>query len=312
MRIEFRMAISPQAGFYSTIRLAALSLRSLGPPYSEARIHVSVGDYADTDAILAANPWSEDFPIDWRTVPSERFARYSYYATAHNRYAEPSDADVVFICDSDVCLIDRIDDLVQRLGAPNRPLVAGLQAHFPPLGTRPAEWQAEWPQLFAAAGLPPPALTVRYSMDSEDTYGRAPPYFNYGLVGFSRQAFAEARLIDDESCRIARERTNNSAFQAQIGLSLTIAAAGLEVEQLPHAFNCANEDRPFSAPEPVRLHSVNEIRAIHYLRGDQFNRRMFLADPEAYNAFLAAPELSRVNARLRQHVLALGPGLTSF
>lgn len=308
MNLEFRMAISPAPAFYSTIFLATLSLRRLGCPYSNARIRVSVGDNATLDAIRAANPWSANFPVDWRTVPTERFADYSYYATAHNRYAEPTDADVVFLCDSDLCLIDRIDDLTELLGAPGRRTVAGLQAHFPPL----PRFELEWRRLFAAAGLRPPDLNKRYSMDSADTHGRAPPYFNYGLVGFSRQAFNEARLIDDESCRVARELTHNSFFQAQIGLSLTISAAGLEVEQLPHAFNCANELGPFAAPESIRLHDVGEIRAIHYLRGNEFDRRAFLCNRAAYGAFMAEPNLNPVNRSLRNHVAALAPEVEFF
>ena len=54
MRLEFRIPISPTPQFYSTLRLAALSLRSLGSPYDSAQMLVSVGDYADLDMVRAA------------------------------------------------------------------------------------------------------------------------------------------------------------------------------------------------------------------------------------------------------------------
>ncbi len=135
--------------------------------------------------------------------------------------------------------------------------------------------------------------------------GRAPPYFNYGFVLFGREAFTAVAPTDEFYCRLAHSVTKKDFFQTQIGLSLMIIAAKLDVKLLPLAYNCPNDDAPFNAPEEFRLHSVDDIRVLHYLRSEQVDRRKFLTDPAAYEAFMAAPDLNRVNARLRDHLRAL-------
>ena len=307
MKLEFRICISPKPEFYSTVRLAAMSLRKLGPPYDSARILVSVGDYADLESIRSANRWSEAFPVQWRTVSHEKFREFSSLATDHDRFIEPSDADVVIMCDSDLCPVERIDDLIGRIGESGRFAIAGLQAHFTPFHKDAAGNEVAWRRIFAAAGLGEPRLSVQYSNDTADVMGRAPPYFNFGFVLFRREAFAAIAPIYESYVRITREATEPGFFfQTQIGLSLAIAAAKVDIELLSHAYNCANDDGPFAAPEAFRLKSPDEISVIHYLRKNEMDRRSFLANRSFYKAFLAAPNLNRVNARLRDHVLELG------
>ncbi len=310
MKLEFRFCISPGPQFYSTIRLAALSLRQLGAPYDSARLRVSVGDYADLDSVQKSNRWSEAFPIDWQMVERDRFAESSYLATHNSRYAASSHADVIILSDSDLCVVRRIDELLDRLSQSGCRKIAGLQAHFSPFingaqRMKAAAAEAEWRQLFAGALLPAPRLTERYSLDTADVMGRAPAYFNYGLVAFSRDAFAAVAATHEDYCRRAAAITNRSFFTSQIALTLTIAAAELDVERLPHAYNCANDELPFVAPENVRLHSTDEIRAVHFLRNQQLDRRSFLCDRAKYDAFLERPDLNRVNRRLRDHILTL-------
>lgn len=305
MKLEFRFSISPTPSFYSTIRLAALSLRRLGPPYDSARLHVSVGDCAGLDAIYAANPWSMAFPVDWRVVSHDLFRKYSYLATHNNRYYEPSNADVVVMCDSDVCVVNRIDDLVAYLVRNGHRTVAGVPAHFTPFHLDAAANEAAWQRVFTAAGLGDAPLSVRHSYDVAEVMGRTPPYFNYGFVLFGREAFAAIAPTNERYCSIAHAATKNDFFLTQIGLSLMIVAANLEVKLLPFAYNCPNEDMPFSAAEEFRLQGVGDIRVIHYLRDEQMQRRTFLVDPAAYEAFMTTPDLNRVNARLRDHLRAL-------
>ena len=306
MKLEFRIAISPFPAFYSTVKLAALSLRRLGPPYDSARVVVSVGDLADLKAIRAANPWSEDFPVVWRSVVPWMFRNYSYFATHSDRYFEPTDADVIFICDGDVCLVDRVDELAARLAQPGRRAVAGLQAHFPAIEQDAAGSEARWRRIFAESGLGEPRLAYSYSGDVEDQMGLGPAYFNYGFVGFSREAFMAVAPLQTSYSMMVAALTDKSFYLAQISLALMIHQTGLEVEQLSFAYNCCNDTLPFTAAAPLRLAGPDEIRVIHFLRNDQVDRRKFLADPVAFDAFLAASDLNAVNARLRDHVLALG------
>jgi hypothetical protein len=305
MKLELRLAISPSPHFYSTVRLAALSLRSLGSPYDTARIVVSVGDYADLDTVRAANAWSEDFPIEWRTVSHDLFRKYSYLATSNDRFLAPSEADVILICDSDVCLINRIDELIDRVGRDGRRRVAGLQAHFSPFSRNAADNDAEWRRFFAGAGVAAPPLSKRYSGDSADVMGRAPPYLNGGIFVFSRAAFTAAAPLNERYSHIAHHLMNGGFFSGQASFCLLTVAAELEVDIVSFAYNCSNDELPFLAPDEYRIGSVADIRVIHYLRTDQFDRRTFLAEPSAYDAFMSAANLNRVNMRLREHILEL-------
>jgi hypothetical protein len=266
---------------------------------------VSVSDYADLDTVRAANVWSREFPIEWRIVPTELFRKYSYTGTGVDRFRAPSEADVIVLCDADVCLVDRIDDFINRVGRRGKRRIAGLQAHYPPFSGDAAHNDAEWRRLFAKAGLPEPSLATRYSGDAADVRGRAPPYFNYGLIALNREAFAAVAPLSEYYGHMAWELMNENVFSAQVGISFLAAAAQLETDTVSFAYNCSNDEIPFIAPDEYRIDSAEDIRVIHYLRTDQFDRRRFLAEPSAYNAFLSAKNLNRVNTRLRDHILKL-------
>ena len=238
-------------------------------------------------------------------MPHDLFRQFSYVATHNNRYHEPSGADVIVMSDADVCMLNRIDDLIACLAGGGQKTVAGVQAHYSPHRLDAAGNEAAWQRVFTEAGLGEAPLSVRHSYDIDDVMGRAPPYFNYGFVLFGREAFAAVAATNESYCRMAHAITKDDFFLAQIGLSLMIAAANLDVMQLPFAYNCPNDDVPFHAPEKFRLRGVDDIKVIHYLRKGQIERRKFLADRAAYDTFLAAPDLNRVNARLRDHLRAL-------
>jgi hypothetical protein len=305
MRLEFRFSISPFPSFYSTVRLFALSLRHLGPPYDSARIVVSVGDCATLDDIRAANAWSTKFPVEWRAVNANLFRDHSYLATHNDRYFAPAESDIIVMCDSDVCLVDRVDDLVARIGEPGRRQIAGVQAHFAPFQLGPAANEGEWKRIFAAADLAAPSLTVAYSDDYDVAMGRAPPYLNYGFVAMSRAAFEAIAPLQASYCDMSRRLTRDSFFLTQVALSLLAVATESEVELLSHAYNCSNDDAPFRGARRSRIAGPEEIRVIHYLRGDQMDRRTFLVDPVAHAAFMTADDLNRVNRRLRDHLAML-------
>ena len=294
-KIEFRIPIAPTNHFFSNIHLAALSLRRLGSPYSEALIRVHVGDNADLTSVLARNPWSRSFPIKWRIVPREL---RSYWGTANDRFVMPSEADIVICPDADTCVVAPLDELFALLDHPE-PSVAGLQAHFPPWQSRGAENDEEWRRVFAHAGVAMPKLNRSYSMDHTGTMGNAPPYFNFGFVAFNRAGFLIAsRRLEKHTLSVA-PMLPNPLFQCQIGLTLVIVEAGLRVIDLPHEYNCANDE---NVP-PGLLRDPSLIRVIHYLRTSEVNRATFLADKDAYKKFLSEPKTNPINERLRNHVL---------
>jgi hypothetical protein len=299
--LEFRIPISPSAGFFSSVRLIAVSLAQMGPPYSLARILVSVGDCADIAQVRRENPWADDYPIEWRIVPHDLFEAARYFATGRDRYLENARADVVVMCDADTCPIDRLD-MPLRMLCGEEPKIAGLQAHYAPFPGSAAENEATWRKLLTSASVPhQELLTRRYSMDPDGRMGWAPPYFNYGFVAFNRCAFERIAPIVHKYTLHALGLLDEPFFAAQVGLTLAAAAAQIPTLLLDHAYNCANDEHVFS----TGLRSEEDIKIIHYLRPDEFDRRTFLSDPAEFEAFLNTPKRNRVNERLRQHVLKL-------
>jgi hypothetical protein len=301
--IEFRIPVAPTDHFYSNVRMAALSLRRLGSPYSEALIQVHVGDKADLASVLDRNPWSRSFPIKWRIVPHEL---RSYWGTANDRFAVPSEADIVICTDADTCVVGPLDELFSLLNYPE-PSVAGLQAHYPPWKSRGAVNDEQWRCVFSHAGVAMPELNKSYSMDHTGAMGNAPPYFNFGFVAFNRAGFlAASRRLEEHTLRVAPVLPM-PLFQCQIGLTLAVVEAGLRVVELQHAFNCANDKNV----TPDLLRDPALIRVIHYLRTKEVNRATFLTDKDAYETFLSEPKINPINERLRNHVLGLGDAFYS-
>jgi hypothetical protein len=296
--LEFRVPISPNAGFFASVRLIVLSLAWLGPPYSTARILVSVGDYADVAEVRAKNRWAIDYPVEWRSVPHDLFEAESYLGTANDRFLESPRADIIILCDADTCAIARFDGLLAMLDVAH-PLVVGLQAHDSPFGANAADNESRWRKLLTDAKLPRHQPLFRhYSFDPERKKGWAPPYLNYGFVAFNRTAFERIAPLANKYTLRAMALLEEPFFSAQVGLALAISAADIDTAQLGHAYNCANDDRVFAAG----LRCENEIKIIHYLRDDEFDRRTFLCEPKELRRFLDTPKRGRVTDRLRQHV----------
>jgi hypothetical protein len=290
-----------------------MSLARLGPPYSTARILVSVGNHAIHELVVKqTSSWARGFPIEWHMV-SNHMCETDPAPSGNDRYAENPRSHVIILCDADVCVIERFDELLIRLSM-DHPVVAGLQAHFPPFPERsPEANDAMWHRLFEFAGVPQRPLNQVYSLAADGSLGRCPPYFNYGFVAFNHLAFHRIAPIITKFTKIAerfltdhlRRPRRFGFFRAQVGLSLAIAAADVEALPLSHAYNCANDDAVFTNG----LDGVHEVKAIHYLRRDEFDRSNFLSDAQAYQNFIARPLQNRISERLREHVLSLSNAL---
>lgn len=298
MKLEFRVPISPRPEFYAQLRLLAHSLRRLGAPYDRALVQVSVGEQPSHDAVLSANTWSAGMPVDWYVVPDEVHARIPgpWWASGYGRYVRPSDADVVILCDADVCPVDRFDELLFRLVSMG-PAAAGLQAHYRPF----ADSEACWRRLLADAGLDDAAITRRYSMDVAGTHGLGPPYFNYGVVAFNNDGFRRVAQVMEDSLWQACRLLPRNPMAAQVALTFALLRTGVDPIDLGHEYNCAND----ACLIEHGLVDLAHIRIIHYLRNDEIDRHRFLSTPEDLGAFLAAAKANAVNERLRRHVASV-------
>jgi hypothetical protein len=300
---EFRVPIVPRASFFSNVKLAALSLAKLGGAYAAAPLKVSIGEFAEKAALLAANPWSANYPVVWRPAPAPDEMWPGEVTSGIERYAYGAESHVVILMDADACLIRPIDDLLSRLMDAHRPTVAGVTAHFPPF----KDWstsEAKWRTLLALDGRPDVCLDFTYSMASPETAGHCPPYFNYGFVAFNAEAFERIRPLIPvymERTMEYLDGTREMFFSGQIALTLSILEADLDVISLAPYYNCTNSDETLA----YGLDKLADIRVLHYLRTEEFNRHAFLCQSKAFDAFRTKNFASPIVRLFQRHVLSL-------
>ena len=302
MTFEFRIPILPEPAFYSNVKLSALSLAKLGGAYASAPIVVSIGGHADEMQVRALNRWSENYPLTWRAVPHAISDRT--FSSGFDRYVEPPRGDVVILIDADACLLRPIDNLLLTLRNAARPLVAGLPAHFSPFSRNGIENDARWRELLQTFGFGEVPLQQRYSESPDPGYGASPPYFNYGFVAFNRAAFIAIQpLIRPLTERVLRHLADTPFvfFSGQIALTLAMLTVGCETLALGPEYNCPNSDEMFAHG----LTNAADIRVLHYLRQDEFNRHRFLCDRREFDAFCNRRFASAVVRVFQQHVCGL-------
>lgn len=302
MTFEFRIPILPEQEFFSNVKLAALSLASLGGAYATAPILVSVGGHADFSEISAVNRWSSAYPVTWRPVPHAVSDRG--FSSGFDRYAEPPSGDVIILVDADACLMRPIGGLLQSMRDADRPAVAGLPAHFSPFSRNGAENDAAWRRLLEAFGFGDTPLNFRYSQSPDEAFGGCPAYFNYGFVAFNKMAFTAIQpLIRPLTARVLDylKDTPSIFFSAQIALSLAILTVEADPLLLGPEYNCPNSDEMLAHG----LHDAADIRVLHYLRREQFDRHSFLCKRDEFDAFCNASFASPVLQAFQRHVRGL-------
>ena len=312
MTVEFRIPILPEPWFFSNVKLAALSLARLGGIYATAPIVVSVGGHADATEIRAVNRWSWTYPVTWRPVPHAVSDRG--FSSGFDRYAEPPRGDVIILIDADACLMRPIDSLLQSMRGTERPLVAGMPAHFSPFSRDGAENDAAWRRLLDAFGFANTPLDWRYCLSPDEASGGSPAYFNYGFIVFSRTAFIAIQpLIRPLTERVFHYLKDTPVvfYSAQIALSLAILTVGADTLPLGPEYNCPNSDEMLAHG----LRDPADIRVLHYLRPDQFDRHSFLCNRGEFDAFCNKSFASPVLQAFQQHVRSLtypfyGEGVT--
>lgn len=296
---EFRVPILPEPSFYSNVKLAALSLAKLGGSYASAPIVVSVGGQADIDMVKRQNRWSSRYPVVWRAVPDDVADRT--FSSGADRYEEPPRTDVVILMDADACLMQPLEELLAALSDRARPTIAAVSAHFSPFSRDGSENDVRWRELLDSFGFVDAPLCHEYSMADGRLHGHCPAYFNYGFVAFNRGAFTKIqRLIRPLTLQI-RERSRHSPqefFSAQLALSLAILAAGVEPMMLGPEYNCPNSDEMLAHG----LRDASEIRVMHYLRKELFDRHNFLCDEGKFRSFGETVFESPILRAFQRHV----------
>lgn len=278
-KLAILIAGSPNAAFYSQVAASAAALRALPWSRWEPTLHLYVGGDIDSTVLDRWRPYLADVAVS--LVAPARFAREGDWAQSDDaiNYA-PRDADLFLALDADVFPVRPLEEIVDVVARSN--VVAGTLAHgaFPGSSSPADDWHR------VTEGLVTRALALDYEYSlvcyPQPRDNRIPFYLNFGVVFFSPPAFE--RLVPSFlSLRAAvGSRMLDDDFAAQVALALAIANTGVQTMPLPMRFNFPN-DRLAETLYPEELESV---RAIHYLRTDQFDRHRIFASADAFEHFL--------------------------
>lgn len=302
LRLEFRIPISPTRGFFAQVRLFHFALQKLGQRYADARLRVIVGDKCDLSAVISENSWSRRFNVIWERVPDALYDVSGIWGTANWRMSiGADDVDVIVLSDADTVLLKDVDCILDDFRS-DRPVVRGHIAHYPPpldVGdTISATGSKFWPKLLREYGSNWPEPWLHYSMDIENQLPLTPPYFNLGFVVMNKAALARY-ASDIHWTEEWLRRFYPSNMRCQIALTLIAAAHDMDAAALPAIFNAANDPAHFQATGMT----PDEVRVLHYLREDEFDRANFLL-PEQIDNFLARELKTVMNPELQELVRA--------
>lgn len=315
--IEFHLPASPNTpSFFSQIGMFALSLRELGPPYSEALIHVSIGH-------------SERLPIPvdyyglkecrdqlrWHWVTQEEFAQKSIFAQGENRFRVIGDSEFVCMSDPDTLVVRRFDELLQELR--DRPAIAGAVIRVPQFPrTKDRTVRQGWnytAQMLLGRSI---AFPCRHAFaEGPDTVDDETPFcVNCGFVIAPRELMCDLRqdffdlrkkFVDLLPAFPNEERPPMNHYSPQIALALAIAKNQTPWRALPLRYNWPN------ASDAARLYpeEIPEIRVLHYLRTTELQRNRIFCERESFEQFMQARFSEVGNQLLQERVRKLTNGV---
>jgi hypothetical protein len=299
-RIEFRIPISPTPDFYERVHLFCAALRRAEPCSTDV-VKIVVGDGADLSQVERDNPWSSQYDVEWHRVPDEIVAAHSYYGTADFRYLLPeTKSDLVVLSDADTVLLRPIRQDFLWMIRPE-PCVAGHMAHmapwFEPVVGSELGSEDLWPFLFRKFSIPWPETLYRYSLDPEGNT-TAPAYYNLGFVVLNQAAL---RIFRQEIFTVQEQLRKfiDSYMRCQIAVTLISYRHAMRRTNLPAVFNTANDLAHLSGNRV----QVDQIKVLHYLRNDEFDKRSFLTDQRS--KFLAATLENPANQLLQEVIREL-------
>jgi hypothetical protein len=263
--VQIHVPISPTPSFFTMVHMLAESVRSFGGAFSDARIVVSVGDDIDPFDIRRERQELEPYNLEWRWTDRDEFRRHSYFATGLDRWAAPFECDYVIMADADILIMGPLDELTGFLPTPRS--VAGVIATKPPFTARGnGDDETRWPELYRAAGLPPPPFN--FPIPGHGTHyprsgiAKAPAYYNFGFVIGRKEAMNAIRETFEADYLVANDFMR-SILAAQAGLGLSITRHQLDAAALPLRYNFWTQGKYLA-----NFHEeAEDVRVLHYLNG---------------------------------------------
>ncbi len=289
--LEIRTTISPTPFFFRRIHYMAASMRRLGAMVGDHEIVVSVGGGSTRDNPYLSQPWSNMYPITWRWVDPEVYAKLGYEATNRDRYWHMGRAKMIMLADADVIFVEDFSDLLTKLEI--SPAICGVMAHVSPFlnaGERsPDAWWRMLAEAFDVSELP---LDQKHSgwncMPTEESFIHSPSYFNGGMIVGSIELIPAASDAVDSVIK--------SYFRPQLARTLAMHKARLPSRPVPLRYNFPNDQRF----EDAQADELADLRILHYLRRQVVDRDRDFMTTESVGRLIARTDLHAANEKLRQ------------
>jgi Glycosyltransferase 61 len=297
-KVAFLIPASPNRGFFSQIAAFSLALSWLDWHRWEPSVHVCMGGEPDTEALRDWLPYLRD--VATLLVPasvSEAIPWYYAQIDALYRWA-PRDADVLVRMDADTLPVGDIEDLLDYVV--ERRCIAGVISHFPFPAWPGTTSREAWLRIARGLIETPLDFAHAYSLTGIEVPAddrTTPFYVNDGAVFFPRAGFE--RFSERYLALRSRlmERLPDPYYAGQVALALAAADIGARTCALPMRYNFPNDERATRRyPEELQ-----QVKIIHYLRTEAFERHKIFLDADNYRAFLQA-SLAGVNLVFQDHV----------
>jgi hypothetical protein len=306
-KICFHFPASPTDAFFSQIAMFKLSLDALGGSYKDADTIITLGD---EQIKLIPDQWKflleKNIIINW--AAPEDFLRKKYDAQGdaqwiynHEKY------DFVCILDADVLIMRPIDDLLTNML--QNPAITGTIAHYPIPTNTGENPQYLWQKLANHFIGKPIDFEYRHTLvegqPMDSTF--CPFYVNFGFILISPKIIQDLRETYLDIRKKVSPFLKYPYFSAQVALTLAVAAHQIPTRAVGLRYNFPND----SKADHLHLNELTDVRLIHYLRTEYFDRhKIFTSQPE-FEHFLSL-KLTGSNKIFQDYINNLTDGRYPF
>ncbi|MBK8505758.1 MAG: hypothetical protein IPL46_28310 [Saprospiraceae bacterium] len=303
--LSLYIPISPNPQFYSRVKWIRKSLDYLGPPYSKAIIHLTIGNENE----ISIDHMPDEFPefksfrqrYRFHLANREKFEKYAWLETGATRFLVLDDSDIIIHCDADVLFVKRFDDLLNKVTSSKG--IYGVIAHNSPFSF-PEINETNWWK-FLSAKYCGKEIDLKYNHSLQVSVA-CPPYYNNGFVIGDNQSWQTIKSFFYQNFSevydlLAPDKELNQSpgfFSLQISLALALFKFNITTHPLSEVFNFANDD--VLCEKYASL--LSDVRVIHYLRQKYFDRDHIFIDRTQIDRFLTVQNLDPISKTMQKHV----------
>ena len=283
-----------------------LALNALGGIYKQAHIIITLGDEKITPL---PNKWEPYFgntvKLNW--VAPELYKQHSYFAQADARWKYDHDEyNFIVFCDADTLLIRPFDGLLIKMW--QSPTAMGVIAHYPfPHHENNKQIWFELAKKFTGKPIEFNYRNTLIPYSNESEYADSPFYINFGFLLMTSRIIKTMR----DTYVTMRPRIGplikKPFFAGQIALTLSLLAHDIPTHALGLRYNFPND----VLADSLHPKELADIRLLHYLRTDIFDRQTIFTNENAFMDFLSL-KLSGSNKVFQDHIRKLTNGKYPF